>query len=134
MTEPTDVACDIMARLKRDTASLHGEVDAMVAPMLSERARYEMLLAGLRDAYAVIQRELARHSGELARADYDLIQRGKLGRLNRQRVDLHSHAACIEDDGVRTMRLLRRRLHQCLTTQSGSPGSRTSSSRVTKSS
>jgi len=77
-TEPTDVACDIMARLKRETAPLHAELDAMVAPMLSERPRYRTLLAGLRDAYRVIERELARHAVQLARAGYDVAERTKL--------------------------------------------------------
>jgi len=67
-----------MARLKRDTAPLHAELDAMVAPMLSEPARYRMLLAGLRDAYGVIERELGRHAAQLARAGYDLASRAKL--------------------------------------------------------
>jgi len=67
-----------MARLKRETAPLHAELDAMVAPMLTERARYRMLLAGLRDAYDIIERELARHAAELARFGYDFAQRTKL--------------------------------------------------------
>lgn len=77
-TEPTDVARDIMARLKRETAPLHAELDAMVAPMLSDRGRYRTLLAGLRDAYGVIEHELARHEVPLARAAYDLTERRKL--------------------------------------------------------
>lgn len=77
-TESTDVKCDIMARLKYETAPLHAELDAMVAPLLSERARYRSLLASLRDAYAAIERELARHAVQLARAGYDLAQRTKL--------------------------------------------------------
>lgn len=77
-TEPTDVARDIMARLKRETAPLHAELDAMVAPMLSERARYRTLLAGLRDAYGVIEHELARHDPQLARAAYHVTERTKL--------------------------------------------------------
>ena len=81
-TAPTDVACDIMARLKRETAPLHAELDAMVAPMLSERTRYRVLLAGLRDAYAVIERELARHAADLARVAYDLAERTKLSWLD----------------------------------------------------
>ena len=81
-TAPTDFAHDIMARLKRETAPLHAEVDAMVAPMLSERARYRMLLAGLRDAYGVIERELAKHAVQLERAAYDVAERGKLGWLD----------------------------------------------------
>ena len=81
-TESTDVARDIMARLKRETAPLHAELDAMVAPMLSDRARYRMLLAGLRDAYGVIERELARHALQLARVAYDLAQRTKLSWLD----------------------------------------------------
>lgn len=77
-TEPTDVACDIMARLKRETAPLHAELDAMVAPMLAERDLYRTLLAGLRDAYGVIERQLTRHAAQLARAGYDLTERTKL--------------------------------------------------------
>lgn len=77
-TEPTDVARDIMARLRRETAPLHAELDAMVAPMLLERARYRTLLAGLRDAYRIIERELARHAVQLARAGYDVASRVKL--------------------------------------------------------
>ena len=77
-TDSTDVACDIMARLKRETAPLHAELDAMVAPMLSERARYRILLAGLRDAYGIIECELARHAARLARVGYDVAQRAKL--------------------------------------------------------
>ena len=81
-TEPTDVACDIMARLKRETAHLHAELDAMVAPMLTARARYQTLLAGLRDAYGVIEKELARHAPQLASAGYNVAQRTKLGWLD----------------------------------------------------
>ena len=77
-TEPADVACDIMARLKLETAPLHAELDAMVAPMLAERAQYRMLLAGLRDAYVVIERELARHAAVLTRVAYDVARRTKL--------------------------------------------------------
>lgn len=71
-----------MAMLKRETAPLHAELDAMVAPMLSERARYRMLLAGLRDAYGIIERELARHAAPLARVAYDPAQRSKLSWLD----------------------------------------------------
>jgi heme oxygenase len=78
----TDVSDDIMARLRRATASLHAELDAMVAPLLSERAGYRMLLAGLRDAYRVIERELAKHAAQLARATYDFGERRKLGWLD----------------------------------------------------
>ena len=67
-----------MARLKRETAPLHAELDAMVAPMLAERAQYRTLLGGLRDAYAVIERELARHAAELVRVGYDVAQRAKV--------------------------------------------------------
>lgn len=67
-----------MGRLKRDTAPLHAQVDAMVAPMLSERDHYRLLLAGLRDAYGVIERELTRHAAQLARVAYDLAHRTKL--------------------------------------------------------
>lgn len=77
-TEPTDVAHDIMARLKRETAPLHAELDAMVAPMLSDRGRYRVLLAGLRDAYGIIELKLARHAARLARAAYNLAERTKL--------------------------------------------------------
>lgn len=82
ITEPTDVVRDIMARLKRETASLHAELDAMVAPLLSQRTRYRTLLAGLRDAYGVIEHELARHTVQLARAGYDLTERTKLHSLD----------------------------------------------------
>ena len=78
ITQPTDVALDIMARLKRETAPLHAELDAMVTPMLSQPARYRMLLAGLRDAYGVIEQELARHTVHLGRVAYNLPERGKL--------------------------------------------------------
>lgn len=67
-----------MAQLKRETAPLHAELDAMVAPMLSERTRYRTLLAGLRDAYGVIEHELARHARELARVAYEITERTKL--------------------------------------------------------
>jgi len=77
-TEPTDVARDIMARLKRETAPLHAELDAMVAPMLAKRSRYRTLLAGLRDAYGDIERELATHAAQLERAAYLLPGRTKL--------------------------------------------------------
>lgn len=71
-----------MARLKRETAPLHAELDAMVAPMLLERDRYRTLLAALRDAYGVIEHELARHAPQLARAAYDLTERRKLSWLD----------------------------------------------------
>ena len=89
-TEPTDVACDIMARLKRETAPLHAELDAMVAPMLSEWTRYQVLLAGLRDSYVVIERELARHAVPLARAGYDLTDRTKLTWLEEDLASLRA--------------------------------------------
>ena len=81
-TESTDVARDIMGRLKRETSPLHAELDAMVAPMLSEPARYRVLLGGLRDAYGIIERELARHAVQLARVAYDPGQRTKLSWLD----------------------------------------------------
>ena len=87
-TEPADVASDIMARLKRETAPLHAELDAMVAPMLAGRAAYRLLLAGLRDAYGVIEQELARHAVQLARVGYELGERTKLAWLDEDLVAL----------------------------------------------
>ena len=84
-TDLTDIACDIMARLKRETAPLHAELDAIVAPMLLQRARYRMLIGGLRDAYGGIERELARHDSQLSRAGYDFAQRTKLSWLDDDR-------------------------------------------------
>jgi heme oxygenase len=91
-TEPTDVAWDIMARLKRETASLHAELDAMVAPMLSERPSYRVLLAGLRDAYGVIERELAKHAMQLVRVAYDPAKRAKLSWLDEDLTALSESA------------------------------------------
>ena len=56
-------------------------IDATVVPMLADLTRYQSLLAGLRDAYSVIERELERHVSALARAGYDLADRTKLGWL-----------------------------------------------------
>lgn len=77
-TETADVANDIMARLKAETAPLHERLDATVEPMLADLARYRKLLASLRNAYGVIEHELATHAVQLARAGYDLAARSKL--------------------------------------------------------
>ncbi len=71
-----------MARLKSETAHAHARLDATVEPMLSELMRYQKLLAGLRDAYCVVDRELARHSEPLARAGHNLADRTKLAWLD----------------------------------------------------
>jgi len=85
-TELSDVEQGIMARLKRETAQLHALLDKMVEPMLADVARYRRLLAGLRDAYGLFERELRRHAPLLAEAGYDVARRSKLGWLDD---DLH---------------------------------------------
>jgi heme oxygenase len=89
-TELSDVGQGIMARLKRETAQLHALLDGMVEPMLADVARYRRLLAGLRDAYRPIEGELTRHAPSLARSGYDLVERSKLGWLDRDLTALGS--------------------------------------------
>ncbi|HKW09791.1 MAG TPA: biliverdin-producing heme oxygenase [Gemmatimonadaceae bacterium] len=82
-TELSDVGQGIMARLKRETAHLHALLDGRVEPMLVDLARYPRLLAGLRDAYCLIEHELTKHASSLARSGYDLAERSKVGWLDR---------------------------------------------------
>ena len=76
--QPADVARDIMARLKNETALAHARVDAAVAPMLKDRLRYRELLLGLRGAQLCIERELERHVPMLATHGYDVRERTKV--------------------------------------------------------
>ena len=80
-TERSVVARDIMPRLKCETAQLHARIDATVESMLGDITGYQALLAGLYDAYFVIEHELAGHVAALARAGYKLAERTKLGWL-----------------------------------------------------
>jgi heme oxygenase len=78
IAEQTAIDRRILVRLKAATAAAHARVDDLVGLDRMDRPRYRGLLAGLRDAHVVVEREIEPHAVALRSFGYDAAERSKL--------------------------------------------------------
>ena len=82
----------MMGRLKAETAVEHARTDALMDLPAMTVARYIASLQALRDAHVVVERELARHTRELAELGYDVAARSKVAWLDADLAALNARA------------------------------------------